>query len=214
MPRILKIAMIILIVILPVSGALFFATRQKLRQAAPRDAAALIEAVREQEPAPAASSAPTVAPTRFNPPPADLPATPADPAVQLRADMEQLTRLFAERFGAFSNQSSISSLASLTALMASPLQAFVADEEARLRAAYPDPFVPYYLQTRVLNVKEIQFNPEGGTASFLAATQRVEAQGIAANRRTFYQDLEVRLTKEDELWKVAGAYWRPVADAR
>ena len=210
MSRILKILIIFLIVVALISGAVFVIARRQLRRSPPADPSALLDSVREQETSSPSSTPPPaatpIAAPRAAPP--SVPALPADPAVQMKADLQRFAMLFIERWGAFSNQQGVSGAASLTSLMTASLQRFTAGEEARLRSAHPDPSVPYRIQTRALNAETISFSPENGTASFLVATQRVEVQGVASNRRTFSQEVEVRMVKEAGLWKVSGAYWK------
>lgn len=205
MPRILKILIIFFFVLLVVTGITFFALRSRLSPAPAEDTRTAPDG---GAPSGSLPSSPSPSPP---PPAAPRQAVPADPVVQLKTDLSQLARIFAERWGSFSNQQSVSSLASLTSLMTASVQRFAADEGARLRAAHPDPAVRYVIQTRALNVKELGFNVSAGTASYLVATQRVEEMGVSSNRTVSPQDLEVRMVKEGGLWKVSGVYWKEAA---
>lgn len=210
MSRIMKILIVFLVVLVVVSGAVMLFVRRKAPQANPADPAALLHQVREQGGSPALPSpaVPPPAPPRPSPASAVTPAVPADPAVQLEADLAHLAAFFAERAGTFSNQQSVSGAASLAPVMTAFVQQFVAREEARLRAAHPDPAVPYTLITRARNTETSRFSAEDATAVFVVATQREEREGSTGIRRTFYQDMEVRMTNDGGTWKVSGAYWR------
>lgn len=209
MLRAMKIIIILLVIIVAASGIFMLAVRRRQAPSAatPQDAASLVEAARSNE-APSAPASP-VPPPSANLLPAPVhtaaPAVPADPALQLAADLQQIAKSFTERWGTHASDQDISPVASLFPLMTVKMQAY-----ARTLAAPSQGGIFYSVQTRALNVQEQILEADAGTARYLVATQRVEIQGSASNRKVSYQGLEVRLRKEDGLWKVDGAFWSPV----
>jgi hypothetical protein len=210
MIRIIKIIIILLTITVVVGGIaiLVLRRRQAPSVTTPQEVATLVQEARSGSasapPAPAAPSSPANAPSA--PAHAVIPAAPADPAVQLQSDLRRIAKNFAERWGTSSSAYDASPPASLLPFMTVRMRAFAASlppQEAR-----DDLY--HTLQTRALNVEETLFDIDAGTAAYEVATQRVERQGGAGNQRVFYQDLEVRMRKEDGLWKVDGAFWRPV----
>ncbi len=178
----------------------------------PSNTKALIESVQKQPvpaapqttnsvPSPALNAAPAPAANR-------APAPPPDPLVQLRSDLEQLSRVFAERWGSYSNQQDISNIRTLLPFMTKAMQTYALSQERANSVVQADPSLYLGVRTKVLNVKEQQFDQNQGYAAYLVSTQRVQMQGTGGNTKVFYQELELKLSKEEGMWKVNAAYWR------
>jgi|SRR3989338_7574011 len=212
----IKLLLIISSLVLIAVFAYFFIAR-RTGNPPPSDTKALIESVQKQ-PSPAAPQAAAPAPSPASnavPAPAAnrAPASPPDPLAQLRSDLEQLSRVFAERWGSYSNQQDISNIRTLLPFMTTAMQTYALSQERASSVVQADPSLYLGVRTRVLSVKEQEFNPNQGSAGYVVTTQRVQMQGTGGNTKVFYQELELKLRKEEGMWKVAGAYWQD-ADQR
>ena len=121
----IKLLLIISSLVLIAVFAYFFIAR-RTGNPPPSDTKALIESVQKQ-PSPAAPQAAAPAPSPASnavPAPAAnrAPASPPDPLAQLRSDLEQLSRVFAERWGSYSNQQDISNIRTLLPFMTAAMQ--------------------------------------------------------------------------------------------
>ena len=113
---------------------------------------------------------------------------------------------FAERFGTYSNQSGFNNLDELNPLMTQTMVDWVRNTyKADLVKAYAD-VVYYGIETKAISSK---FNSQADTkAEILVKTQRSEFKDSPTNPRIFYQDIILKLVKQNEAWKVDGAYWQ------
>ncbi|MFA4873171.1 MAG: hypothetical protein WC659_04520 [Patescibacteria group bacterium] len=209
----IKLLLIFSSFVLIAAFAYFFVARRTIAPP-PSDTKALIESVQKQ-PSPAAPQATSPTPTPASnaaPAPAAnrAPAPPPDPLVQLKSDLLQLSSVFAERWGSYSNQQDVSNIRTLLPFMTAAMQTYALSQERAQIVTQADPSVYLGVRTKALNVKEQQFDPSQGSASYVVTTQRVQMQGTGGNTKVFYQELDLRMTKEEGMWKVSGAYWRQV----
>ncbi|MEW6610174.1 MAG: hypothetical protein AB1352_00895 [Patescibacteria group bacterium] len=196
-------------ILLLAAFAYFFALR-RTRAPLSTDTKTLIESV-QQQPAAATPPQPTAPPQnqpRANPatPKASL---PLDPQAQLHSDLTQLALVFAERWGSYSNQQDVFHAQTIIPFMTKGMQAFALTQERAQGVTGADRTLYLGVRTKALSVKEHEFNPNQDLATFIVNTQRVESHGLGGNMRVWYQELEVRMAKEEGMWKVSGAYWRP-----
>lgn len=192
--------------------AYFFVARRTIAPPPPSDTKALIESVQKQPfpaapqaalptPSPASNAAPAPAASR-------APVLPPDSLAQLKSDLLQLSSVFAERWGSYSNQQDISNIRTLLPFMTRAMQTYALSEERAQSVMQADPSVYLGIRTKALNVKEQQFDPSQGYAAYLVSTQRVETLGLGGSIKVWYQELDLRMTKEEGMWKVNAVYWK------
>ncbi|MBI5369676.1 hypothetical protein HZA85_00570 [Candidatus Uhrbacteria bacterium] len=115
-----------------------------------------------------------------------------------------LAKLFAERYGSYSNEAHFQNLFDVMPLMtesfAQKTKAFVAS------TTLPDTY--YGVSTRVLTVKVEALDDAAGTATISMQTQREVAQGSTQNVNVMYQEIRLSLVKQAGVWKVDSADWQ------
>ncbi len=112
-------------------------------------------------------------------------------------------RIFAERYGSFSNESYFQNLRDLLPLMSQPMQ--LRTEGYIDSNTIGDEVLSYYgVSTRVLSVSVTE---QGDTAEVLVKTQREETVGGPYNTNVKYQDLELIMVKIGDDWVIDSATW-------
>jgi len=112
-------------------------------------------------------------------------------------------RIFAERYGSFSNESYFQNLRDLFPLMSQTMQ----DKTQGYidSNTVGDDVLSYYgVSTRVLSVSVTE---QGDTAEITVKTQREETVGGPYNTSVRYQDLELIMIKIGNDWKIDTATW-------
>lgn len=113
---------------------------------------------------------------------------------------------FAERLGTYSNQSNFVNLDELEPLMTVAMNNWVQNTyKVDLQKKYAA--MKYYgIETKAISS---DFNTiDESKAEVLVKTQRSEYQDSPTNPKIFYQDILLKLVKQDNAWKVDGAYWQ------
>jgi len=115
---------------------------------------------------------------------------------------------FAERFGSFSNQSDYRNFQELDQFMTDAVKKWVSQYIEQLKKAHADTNVYYAIETKAISTKINSFDDQAGAGEILVKTQRQEFNNTIINPRIFYQDLQLKMVKVDNQWKVDGAYWQ------
>lgn len=126
---------------------------------------------------------------------------------KLKAQLERLSTSFVERYGSYSNQSDFENLEDLLPFMSQSFSQWAEDFVSLQRANRQESAIYYGLTTRALNSETIEFAPENGLIKVKVSTQRQEVVGSAVNSKVYYQDAEVELIKENDIWKVSRITW-------
>lgn len=115
-----------------------------------------------------------------------------------------LSSLFAERFGSYSNQGDFENVRDTMPLMTSSLQAWA---ETYIRDNTPaDTSVYSGISTKALASEVVEFDTAAGRAEVNVQTQRTEA--TSEGTRTFNQVLNVELVKSGNEWLINSIQWR------
>jgi len=127
-----------------------------------------------------------------------------------KASLATIAQSFAERYGSYSNQNNFANLLNLNDLMSDKLKAwsdkYIADEKAKNldNSTYTG------ITTKAISYQSVNFQNDK-SAEFLVNTQRVESSGTPTNvTKTYYQEITVKLIKENGNWKVDEAIWKEV----
>src|SRR3989338_7922982 len=119
------------------------------------------------------------------------------------AGVTTIAKIFAERYGSYSNEANFQNLLDVLPLMtdsfASRTQEFISSAKA--------PEVFYCVSSRVITVHVEQMNEEAGTAIILVNTQREVAQGSTQNTSVSYQEIRFMMVKEGGIWKADSVSW-------
>lgn len=140
------------------------------------------------------------------------PASPAGgPVKKAEVNGEDLARLasaFAERYGSFSNQSDYGNIRDLEIFMTSKMKDWADNYVEDARARNAQTAIYYGIITKSISSEVKQFDADTGQAEILVRTQRRESAGVSGNNSTFYQDIIVKYSREQGVWRVDGIYWQ------
>lgn len=117
--------------------------------------------------------------------------------------MTTTAKLFAERYGSYSNEANFQNIRDVIPLMSAKFGAATTTALATKKV----PIGFYGITTRVITVKVVSQDEKKGTAVIDMSTQRVEENGSAQNTTTKYQDIELSFVKESGVWVVDSAKW-------
>lgn len=148
-----------------------------------------------------------------------LPVSSGDPVISLppiiappekreltRDDLKKMAASFAERFGSYSNHSNYGNISDLKIFMSRKMQVWADNFIAEAKDEYSG--IYYGITTKSITQEIQDFNESSGTAKILVKTQRKESTGVQGNETVFYQDIVIDFVKENQAWKVDGAFWQ------
>lgn len=121
------------------------------------------------------------------------------------SDALRTGRIFAERFGSFSNQAQFQNIEDLFDLMNDSMRDWAEDMVAEGQAEAEETDEYYGINTKVISHETIEDTANNVVIKYI--TQRQEVGGDAGNIY-YYQDIVVTLTLEDNVWKVDSAFWQ------
>lgn len=117
---------------------------------------------------------------------------------------QNIAKIFAERFGSFSNQGSFSNLDDLAALSTPQMQDWLVAQKKKLSAQYAADEV-YYGVTTIAPIAKIESQSDS-SAVIIVSTQRKETKD--GEIRVFNQDLKLAFVKVNGEWLINAAYWQ------
>ena len=195
MTRRRKILIAVIVLVLLALAVWLFLTRP------PRAAPVTAPTTTTESSAPAAEEGAQVALSQLgalNPSPA--------PVAERRPGYLQVSELFAERYGSYSNQESYANLSDLLPLMTDAYRArterLLAEEGGRAPAASYEGVTSVKIST-----KQIAYNDSAGTATIDVNLQQTKTTGTS-EPQVSYKILRVVLERLGEDWKVDSAAWR------
>ncbi len=156
----------------------------------------------------------TVMPNTFNNPDSEVLADlggAAAPEIeqQKQANVLFVAQAFAERFGSYSNQSNYTNLDDLDSFMTNSMSNWVQQTyKAELQKQNPNIDIYYALETKAISSEVLNLDEGAGKAEIRIKTQRQEFKNDINNPRIFYQDIILNLVKQNDAWKVDGAFWQ------
>jgi hypothetical protein len=119
----------------------------------------------------------------------------------LKNELRLKARNFAERYGSFSTDARFANLFELKNEMSKRLwqeiENYIKEKEKEEVKEF------YGITTKVLNVEEKDFSEN--EANYLILTQRIETKGT--EQKVFYQNLSLKMIKENGEWKVDSVKW-------
>jgi hypothetical protein len=112
---------------------------------------------------------------------------------------------FSERFGSYSNQGNLANFDDLQTMVTEAIQTFINNTKKAIEAEDDN----YYHGLTTKAIKVAVNILEGDQAETVVTTQRQETD-VRKNitNRVFYQDLKLKLVKDNGRWLVAGAWWQ------
>jgi hypothetical protein len=135
----------------------------------------------------------------------NTPAVPASKEETNKSNVLVLASSFAERFGSFSSQSDFQNIRDLFPFMTASMKIW-AENYIEIQKANVNPEIYYGVTTKAISRKFLYFDEN--SAEILISTQRRESTGAMANETITYKDMELKLVKESEEWKVDGVWWK------
>ncbi len=118
--------------------------------------------------------------------------------------LQTLARVFAERFGSFSNQAGFINLDDLNSILTEQMQQWVIGQKKELSTKYPLNGEYYGVTTSAPIVKTESYSQD--KAVMVVTTQRTEKRN--SESKTFEQNIKVEFVKIDGSWLINGAYWQ------
>lgn len=115
---------------------------------------------------------------------------------------------FSERFGSYSNHSNFSNIETLKVFMTKRMQKWADTYVLQAKEAGGDKSIYYGMTTKSISTNLEEYDEDTGTAKISVKTRRIEAVGDTENKsQAFSQDIDVYFVKENNIWKIDGAYW-------
>lgn len=135
----------------------------------------------------------------------EKPAVPASAEETNKSNVLVLASSFAERFGSYSNQSDFQNIRDLFPFMTESMrnwaEGYVETQRINISSR-----TYIGVSTKALSRKFLSFSEN--EADVLVSTQRRESTGAMANENITYRDMELKLVKDGEEWKVDGVWWK------
>lgn len=122
-----------------------------------------------------------------------------------RAKLEVFVRAFIEDYGSFSTAGGYAHIEAYYPKMTSSMREFAEQWIAQNPAAQKSAAF-YSIQTSVASIRFDVF--ENARATALVETSRVETDVPEYYNSRMKQDVEVKLVREGDEWKIAGVYWK------
>ncbi|HDQ22493.1 MAG TPA: hypothetical protein ENN28_00785 [Candidatus Uhrbacteria bacterium] len=120
-----------------------------------------------------------------------------------------VAQAFAERFGSYSNQGDYANFGDLKIFMTDSLDNWVQQTYIdELKKKNPDFNIYYALETKAISTEVLSLDESVGRAEIMVKTQRQEFDNDLVNPRVFYQDILLKMVKQNNEWKVDGAFWQ------
>lgn len=130
----------------------------------------------------------------------------SDDSESVSQDLARQVFTFVERFGSFSSESEYQNLEDLEIFMTDSMKQWAKQYRAQYARNTSLSSKVYRITTKALVVKQSEILEQEGKATFLITTKREEKEG--SEKRTFYQNIEVKLVLIGTLWKIESAYWK------
>jgi hypothetical protein len=126
------------------------------------------------------------------------------PEEKSKEQIQTLARIFAERYGSFSNQGNFQNLSGIEELLTENMKSYVKNQKAQLAEKYPADGEYYGVTTVAPIVRTLNFTEN--SATILVITQRRETRDNET--RNFDQEIKVEFKKQNGEWLIDGAYWQ------
>ena len=135
-----------------------------------------------------------------------VPAAPATPAEKQEMNLQILARVFAEKFGTYSNHDSYKSLAGTKSFMTASAAKWLASYLVEMEKKHGGENSSYYgVTTKAVSALVKSFDEDD--AVLVVNCQRKESV-LGAADVSFNQQLELEFKKINNEWKIDGAYWQ------
>lgn len=123
------------------------------------------------------------------------------------ADLIRLAKAFAERFGSYSNQSNFNNITDLKIFMTEKMSEWADGKLIEMRKNKPAYEIYFGVTTKAVATELVSFDNNSGKSEVVVSTQRRESSGTKGNTRNYYQDINIKFVKEDNVWRVDSATW-------
>ncbi|MFZ5365225.1 MAG: hypothetical protein ACOZBH_03450 [Patescibacteria group bacterium] len=142
-----------------------------------------------------------------------IPTEPSKPSVVLPAmtdeeknseELTNLAKIFAERFGSFSNQGGFDNLDIVQSMATDSMKSWLVSQKKSLEQKYPISDAYYGVTTQSPIAKVLSYGENN--ASVLVTTQRQERKNGDENNYT--QDIKIEFVKINGNWLINAAYWQ------
>lgn len=140
---------------------------------------------------------------------APIPKEPLGPVkdAKIEANMKAIASTFAERWGSYSNEGNFSNVETMGNLITIKMRAYLNSLKVQPNTASSTQQVYYGITTKALSVVIKDYDETIGQANVVVTTQRQEAKVNTVNLSTYYQDLNIKLVKSNNIWQVDFAEW-------
>jgi len=124
------------------------------------------------------------------------------------ADILRIAASFSERFGSYSNQSNFSNVSDLKLFMTDKMKIWADNFIIENLEKNKDISVYYGVTSKAISEEIININKDLGYATVRVSTLRKESAQTSSTNPSFYQDIEINLKKERNVWLVDEANWK------
>lgn len=125
-----------------------------------------------------------------------------------KESISSLANIFTQHYGSYNNQLGFVNFDNISDFMTLKMKNWVLETyTTELSSKHPTSEF-YTVTTKVLNINISVFDEAKNTAEVHVATQRQEFKKDNVTPDTFMQELLLNFVKEDNAWKVSGAYWQ------
>lgn len=128
------------------------------------------------------------------------------PVVDSNLAIKQLSFMFVERFGSYSNQGGTVNIADLKPLMTAAMAKW-ADDFIKSVESKNKPTDPYAGVTTRALVADVKNFIENNAAEVLVSTERIEYDNNGEKAK-YYQDIAVKILYQGDEWKVDSIKWQ------
>ncbi len=130
------------------------------------------------------------------------------PAVDLtQEDVAQVARIFAERYGTYSNQGGADQFEDLNLFVSKKMKDWLATNTKELLAGLKGYETAYVVESRVITAKIAAMDKNAGTASVIVNIRRSEQTGND-NPKLSDKTMKVDLVRAGKRWQVDAAAWQ------
>jgi hypothetical protein len=119
-------------------------------------------------------------------------------------ELQNLARIFAERYGSFSNQGGFQNIDDVQTLVTAEMKDWLEQKKQESMEKYPINGEYFGITTSAPISKVESFTED--KAMIVITTQRKETKN--GETTNYNQDIKIEFTKQDGKWLISGAYWQ------
>lgn len=126
------------------------------------------------------------------------------PEEKSQEELQTLARVFAERYGSFSNQGGFENINAVKSLVTAEMKIWLEGKKAESMKKYPINGTYFGITTSAPISKVISYDEN--SAVIMVTTQKQETQN--GETKMYNQDIKVEFINQDGNWLINGAFWQ------